>query len=73
MKLLKLLNNFVFLKIFIFLLFFSFFFYSECFGAYPKLVNTIIAAFDQIKTWIIRIATPAAAVAVRFWSFYEKI
>ena len=42
-------------------------------AAYPKLVSKLVNGFEQIKTWLIRIATPAAAVAVRFWYFYEKI
>ena len=43
------------------------------FGAYPKLIATMFNAFQEIKTWIIRIATPAAAVAVRHRSLYEEI
>lgn len=43
------------------------------FGAYPKLVSKLINGFETIKNWIIKIATPAAAVAVRNWNFYEKI
>ena len=43
------------------------------FGAsYPKLVNTITDAFDKIKTWFIRIATPAGAVAVGTGVFMKK-
>ena len=42
-------------------------------AAYPALISTIFNAFDKIKTWLIRLATPAAAVAVRHWCFYEKI
>lgn len=64
------------LKISLILFLFIFFLFSlsnNSFCAYPKLVNTIIAAFDQIKTWILRISTPAAAVAVRIRCFYEKI
>lgn len=43
------------------------------FGADQKLVNTIKKAFEQIEDWLIKLATPAAAVAVRCWCFYEKI
>lgn len=43
------------------------------FAAYPKLVSKLINGFEQIKTWLIKIATPAAAVAVRKWYFYQKI
>jgi len=42
------------------------------FGAYPKLVNTITSAFDKIKSWFLRIATPAAAVAVGTGVFMKK-
>jgi len=34
------------------------------FAATPKLVNKLNSAFEDIETWIIKISTPAAAVAV---------
>jgi len=34
------------------------------FGAYPKLVNKLISAFEDIKSYIVAIATPIAAVAI---------
>ena len=34
------------------------------FGATPKLVTKLNNAFEDIETWIIKISTPAAAVAV---------
>jgi len=49
------------------------FYPSSCFAAYPKLISTIINALDSIKTWIVRISTPAAAVAVRYWGIYAKV
>ena len=52
---------------------FIFSFSLKIFGAYPKLVATMMDAFESIKEWLIAIATPAVAVAVRHWSFYEKI
>lgn len=33
-------------------------------GATPKLVTKLNSAFEDIETWIIKLATPAAAVAV---------
>ena len=42
------------------------------FAAYPKLITTITNAFDSIETWIIRISTPAAAVAVGTGIFMKK-
>lgn len=40
-------------------------FSSITLAAYPKLVSKLINGFETIKNWIIKIATPAAAVAVR--------
>ena len=42
------------------------------FGAYPKLVNTITSAFKTIESWLLRISTPAAAVAVGSGVFMKK-
>ena len=58
------------------ILFFTFVFLN-CFctfsyGAYPKLVTTITNAFETIESWLIRIATPAAAVAVGTGVFMKK-
>lgn len=39
-------------------------FSTFCFGAYPKLVSRIIDAFDKIESYIIAIATPAAAISI---------
>lgn len=41
---------------------FSFSIYS--FAGYPKLINKLISAFENIKSYIIAIATPIAAVAI---------
>lgn len=37
---------------------------STCFAAAPKLITNLEKNLDTIKDWIIRIATPAAAVAI---------
>ena len=37
---------------------------TTCFGATPKLVTKLNNAFEDIESWIIKISTPAAAVAV---------
>ena len=60
-------------SIFIFFIIFLIFFSSSSFAAYPKLVSKLINGFEAIKEWLIKIATPAAAVAVRDWYFYEKV
>ena len=38
----------------------------------PKLVSTINSAFKDIESWILKIATPAAAVAVGTGVFMKK-
>ena len=42
-------------------------------AAYPKLVNKLISAFEDIKIYIVAIATPIATVAIRFWFLNAKI
>ncbi len=37
---------------------------TTCFAAAPKLITNLEKSLDTIKDWIIRIATPAAAVAI---------
>ena len=41
-------------------------------AAYPKLVSKLIKGFETVKEWIIKIATPAAAVAVGTGVFMKK-
>lgn len=43
------------------------------FAAYPKLINKLISAFEDIKSYIVAIATPIAAVAIRIWLLNAKI
>lgn len=68
-------NKKLFLFIFTLFLFvviiFSFANNSYC--ADSKLVNTIKKAFEQIEDWLLKLATPAAAVAVRYRCIYEKV
>lgn len=65
----------IFLLCYIILLTFIFYidFSNICYGVgYPTLINTIMKAFEKIKTWLIRLATPAAAVAVGTGLFMRK-
>ena len=39
----------------------------------PKLVSTLQKAFESMEEWLIKLATPAAAVAVRNRIIYEKV
>lgn len=65
-----------FIYIFIFCLclciIFIFCFSGDSFCADPKLVSTLTKAFEQIEKWLLKIATPAAAVAVATGLFMKK-
>ena len=69
------LKKFIYKIYYILFIFIMFLFtYSiPSFAAYPRLISTLITAFEEIKNWIIAISTPAVAVAVRNRRIYEKI
>ena len=56
----------------IFFIIFYFNFSISSYAAYPVLISTIMNAFEKIETWLIRLATPAAAVAVGTGVFMRK-
>ena len=69
------LKNFKFYFIFTFFLFILFIFiFSSSHFAWgdPELVTKINSAFETIEDWIIKLATPAAAVAVGTGVFMKK-
>lgn len=55
--------------IFIFLFFI---FSTNAFAADPKLISKLDSAFSKIEDWLIKLATPAAAVAVGTGIFMKK-
>ena len=64
-------------KYFIFLLFtiyFIFIFSNSCFAAWgePELITKLNKAFESIQEWLVKLATPAAAVAVATGAFMRK-
>ena len=61
---------FKFITILFFILFFTF--SNSSFAAYPKLISTLTSAFESIESWLIKISTPAAAVAVGTGIFMKK-
>lgn len=63
-------NNLVI--IFILIIIFIFIFSNISFAAYPKLINTLNSAFQKIESWLVSLATPAAAVAVASGVFMKK-
>lgn len=63
-------SKFTFILILLFL--YLFIFSSICFAADPKLITTIKKAFESIESWILKLSTPAAAVAVGTGIFMRK-
>lgn len=51
---------------------FIFLFSNISFAAYPKLISTLNSAFEKIESWMVSLATPAAAVAVASGVFMKK-
>lgn len=58
--------------IFILIIIFIFIFSNFSFAAYPKLITTLNSAFQKIESWLVSLATPAAAVAVATGVFMKK-
>ncbi len=53
------------------LLFFNFILSAYCLGE-PKIVSKLNSAFENIESWILKLSTPAAAVAVGTGVFMKK-
>lgn len=51
-------------KIFIITLIFMFMLSTVCFAATPKVVTKVQKALENVSGWIVKIAAPAAAVAI---------
>lgn len=64
-------NFFILFTIFLFIIFY-FSYYPNSYAAYPGLISTIMNAFNKIKSWLLAISTPAAAVAVGTGVFMKK-
>ena len=54
------------------ILFFIIFSSNIVFASTPKLVNKMQSAFEDIEKWLIKLATPAAAVALATGVFMKK-
>lgn len=56
------------------IVYFLFSFSSPCFAAWgdPELISKLNSAFESIEDWLIKLATPAAAVAVGTGVFMKK-
>lgn len=64
--------KFSILLLFIFLFIFSSNVFAGLFDDTPKLVTKLTDAFGTIKSWLLTLATPAAAVAVGVGVFMKK-
>ena len=56
----------------ILIIFFIIVFSNQVFAATPKLISKMEDAFKNIEEWILKLATPAAAVAVGTGIFIKK-
>lgn len=56
----------------IFIIIFIFSFSTVSLGAYPQLITKLNSAFEKIESWLVSLATPAAAVAVATGIFMKK-
>ena len=51
---------------------FNVFFISKTYAADPKIVSKLNSAFESIEEWLLKLATPAVAVAVGTGVFMKK-
>ena len=58
--------------LFLFIIFYFYFIQNSYAITYPKLVSTMVKAFEKIEKWLIKLSTPAAAVAVGTGLFIKK-
>ena len=57
----------------LFIIYFLFYLSNFCFAwGEPELVNKLNKAFESIEDWLIKLSTPAAAVAVCTGAFMKK-
>ena len=66
-------KRFLFILLFIlFLLIFSSNVSANIFNGNPEIVDKLNSAFEKIESWMLKLATPAAAVAVAVGLFMKK-
>jgi len=66
MKIKKIIYLFLFFSLFIFIL------SSPSFSADPQIIGKLNSAFESIEGWLLKLSTPAAAVAVGTGVFMKK-
>lgn len=57
---------------FLFIILLLFIFQPISFAADPKLITTLNKAFSKIEGWLVKLSTPAAAIAVGTGIFIKK-
>ena len=62
----------IIINFFIILLFIIFLFFNVSYAAEPKIISKLNTAFSNIESWVIKLSTPAAAVAVGSGVFIKK-
>lgn len=66
-------KKFLFVLLFIlFLLIFSSNVSANIFNGNPEIVDKLNSAFEKVESWMLKLATPAAAVAVAVGLFMKK-
>ena len=67
-------KRYFYLILFLFIFYFLFSFSTSCFAAWgePELIKKLNNAFESIEDWLIKLSTPAAAVAVGTGVFMKK-
>ncbi len=58
--------------LFIILIMFSSYVHASIFDGNPEIVDKLNSAFEKIEDWMLKLATPAAAVAVAVGIFMKK-
>lgn len=66
------LSKYILLLLLLFFIFFPSFSMASLFDSTPEIVNKLNSAFEQIEKWLLKLATPAAAVAVGVGIFMKK-
>jgi len=62
----------LFILLFIFITFSCTTVHAGLFDSTPDIVNKLNSAFEKIQSWLLKLATPAAAVAVAVGVFMQK-
>ena len=67
-------NRYFYFIILFFIIYFILSFSSPCFAAWgePELITKLNKAFESIADWLVKLATPSAAVAVGTGVFMKK-